>query len=131
MILGNTIDPNSLLEKDRRDQVHALNSSLDQLPLRITQIHEWVHSNVTVPTIYFFHCEAGADRTGEIAGSYVMQYKNLTAKQAYDWDNVIASRNIEEWSKNAILYYCWWLTYELGYSSYLGCDSVTDAVQII
>ena len=111
--------------------MHGLNSSVDQLPLRITQLHEWLHSNVTVPTVYFFHCEAGSDRTGEIAGSYVMKYKNITAPQAYAWDNEIAMRNIVVWSKNSMIYFCWWLTYELGYSN-LGCDAVTDGfAQII
>jgi protein-tyrosine phosphatase len=120
------VNPNWLSEVERRKEVKELNlTSPDQLPWRIPEIHSWVHgdssANRTQPTIIFFHCEAGSDRTGEVAGSYAMHFLNQTFEEVYNWDTEVAGRKIEVWSENALLYYCWFLTYELGLTG-LGCD---------
>ncbi len=70
-IVGSVVSPNWLSEEERRKEVAALNTSFDDLPLKIPLLHSWVYPEqevngtpVAVPTIIFFHCEAGSDRTG-------------------------------------------------------------------
>jgi hypothetical protein len=91
-IVGSLVSPNWLSEAERIKEVAALNVSIDDMPSLIPKIRNAVFSDVppTIPTIIFFHCEAGSDRTGQVAGSYMMQYHGYTAKQAYEWDNEVA-----------------------------------------
>ena len=110
-----------------------MNSSVDNLPNFIPRIRNTVFNEVppTTPTLIFFHCEAGADRTGQVAASYMMQYHGFTAKQAFEWDNEVAGRNIAQMSQNGMLFYCWWLTYQQGFKN-LDCMnySSTSGVEI-
>jgi hypothetical protein len=99
-IVGSLISPNVLSESERMKEVAALNTSIDNLPTFIPRIRSTVFNDVapTTPTFVFFHCEAGSDRTGQVAGSYMMHYKGYTAQQAYLWDNEVAGRNIVTFS---------------------------------
>ena len=95
-IVGSIISPNMLSEAERIKEVAALNISIDNLPTLIPKIRSTLSNSVppTTPTFLFFHCEAGSDRTGQVAGSYMMQYKGYTARQAFEWDNEVAGRTI-------------------------------------
>ena len=64
-IVGSLADPNWLSEAERKNEVLALNTSYDDLPHRVPQLHSWLHEPISEePTAYFFHCEGGSDRTG-------------------------------------------------------------------
>ena len=130
-IVGSLVSPNWLSEAERIKEVAALNSSIDNLPSLIPKIRNAVLSDVppSKPTMIFFHCEAGSDRTGQVAGSYMMQYHGYTAKQAYEWDNEVAQRQIASMSQNGLLFYCWWLTYQQGYKN-LDCMNYSIASDI-
>ena len=130
-IVGSLVSPNWLSEAERIKEVAALNVSIDNLPSLIPKIRNAIFSDVppTTPTIIFFHCEAGSDRTGQVAGSYMMQYHGYTAKQAFEWDNEVAQRTIEQMSQNGMLFYCWWLTYQQGYKN-LDCMNITSASDV-
>jgi hypothetical protein len=106
-IVGSLVSPNWLSEGERIKEVAALNVSIDNLPSLIPKIRNAIFSDVppSTPTIIFFHCEAGSDRTGQVAGSYMMQYHGYTAKQAFEWDNEVAGRTIEQMSQNGMLFY--------------------------
>jgi len=69
-----------------------------------------------LPVVIYFHCECGCDRTGEIAGSYVMNYCGYTFQQAYSWDESIAGRWILPNHKWAMEWYCTYLQYAKGMS---------------
>jgi hypothetical protein len=75
-IVGSLISPNWLSEGERIKEVAALNNSIDNLPYKIPQLYSWIHPSEapTTPQVVIFHCEAGSDRTGQIAGSYAMAY---------------------------------------------------------
>lgn len=130
-IVGSLVSPNWLSEAERIKEVAALNVSIDNMPTLIPKIRNAVFSDVpsSIPTIIFFHCEAGSDRTGQVGGSYMMQYHGYTAKQAFEWDNEVAQRTIETMSQNGMLFYCWWLTYQQGYKN-LDCMNITSASDV-
>ena len=73
-IVGAVINPNMLSEAERMKEVAVLNTSIDNLPTMIPKIRSTLFNEVpsTIPTFLFFHCEAGSDRTGQVAGSYMM-----------------------------------------------------------
>ena len=131
-IVGSFISPNWLSESERIKEVSALNNSIDNLPFKIPLLHSWIHPSEepTTPQVVIFHCEAGSDRTGYIAGSYVMAYQkdgmNTTLAEVYAWDNEIAGRPIEVNSLYGMMFFCWWLTQIHGYNN-LGCDQTPTA----
>ena len=126
--MGAFISPNWLSEAERIKEVAGLNTSIDNLPKKIPQLYNWVHpaEPTTTPLIVFFHCEAGSDRTGHIAGSYAMAYKNKTLAEVYAWDTEVAGRPIATNSLNGLLFFCWWLTQVQGYSN-LGCETTPSS----
>ena len=76
-IVGSSINPNWLSEGERIKEVAALNSSIDNPPSKIPQLYDLIHPSEapTTPQVVMIHCEAGSDRTGQIAGSYAMAYQ--------------------------------------------------------
>ena len=77
----------------------------------------WTKSN----RAFFVHCEAGSDRTGEFSAAYVMRYKKYALAQALAWGSTVARRKIEWLSHNAVVWYCWYLTFDRGFS-HLNCS---------
>jgi len=39
--------------------------------------------NSQVPTVVFFHCSAGVDRTGFVSAAYNMKFYNMSFENAY------------------------------------------------
>lgn len=72
--------------------------------------------------VIYFHCSAGKDRTGEVAGSYYQHILGWTFEEALFFDDkaVENSRNIHVPSRNAMQWYCYYLLYS-GLST-AGCD---------
>ena len=65
-----------------------------------------------VPTVVYFHCDAGMDRTGEMYGDYQMRYSNQTYNQVYAYDNTIegaGGRQIDTVNKQALEWMCIYL----------------------
>ena len=122
-IVGSLISPNWLSEEERRKEVAGLNNSIDDLPKRIPLLHDWIHpiEEPTLPLIVFFHCEAGSDRTGAIAGSYAMSYLGKNLQEVYAWDTEVAGRPIASNLLFGMMFFCWWLTYIQGFTT-LGCE---------
>lgn len=44
------------------------------------------------PVFIYLHCYLGADRTGEMLGSYAMRHLNYSWKKANQWNQKIAER---------------------------------------
>jgi len=109
-IWGDSYSPAWLLSYLRDEWATELGSwQHDNLPGFIPELRLFLTTKQSKPVVYYFHCEVGADRTGEIAGSYVIAYKNWTLAQAVAWDVQIAGRWIlpnHEW---AIQWYCYYL----------------------
>lgn len=125
VIIGNLLDPNNMEASQVQSSMDEyIDYDPDQLVKRIGAIRSRLESATndtsTRSQVTLIHCEGGDDRTGEVSAAYVMQYKNYTLKQALQWDDSIAHRNIEFMSRNGAMWYCWYLTYRLGYTN-LNC----------
>ncbi|KAG2379397.1 hypothetical protein C9374_007536 [Naegleria lovaniensis] len=137
-ILGALVNATDLPDWLRKEL--ALNEAKwdveDQLLSRVPQLHAWVwekesiHSNHHhhddnlfkyyvdgTPIVFYMHCEAGMDRTGEVSGAYYLKYFKWTFLQTLNYDY-----NIEEkprpigWAnQNALNWFCWHLFYTEGY----------------
>nr|CAG4712515.1 unnamed protein product [Naegleria fowleri] len=105
----------------------------DQLLSRVPQLHAWIwekdsiHSALSnglfnsytegTPIVFYMHCEAGMDRTGEVAGAYYLKYFKWTFIQTLTYDYHIEEhpRPIEWANQNALNWFCWHLFYTEGY----------------
>jgi len=87
----------------------------DNLPKFIQTLHTLLYTPgpKNLPVVIYFHCECGCDRTGEVAGSYAMQYLNMTFYDAYAWDQSIAGRWILPNNEWAMEWYCSYLQYAM------------------
>ena len=116
-VIGHPLNPSSLSSSFRKKM--ALYTSdwdiKDQLVPRVEQLHKWVHSYAAAPTVYYMHCEAGVDRTGEVSGAYYMKYLKWSFLKALQYDYDISPRPISKWNQNAMDWYCWWMYYTVGY----------------
>jgi len=88
----------------------------DDLPALIPSLRQVLYSPgpQNLPVVIYFHCECGCDRTGEIAGSYMMTYMNYTYTESYNWDQSIAGRWILPNHNWAMEWYCCYLRYSKG-----------------
>ena len=123
-IFGSKIDINTLNDTGRRDLIaNYSNVPNDKLFERIPYIHRMVHPDFPpeTPTAYLFHCSQGVYRAGEVAGSYVMTYQNKAMMEVYAWDQEVSERDITLENQYGLKEYCWFLTYENGYT-YLKCE---------
>lgn len=62
-----------------------------------------------LPLVVYIHCEAGKDRTGEIAASYEMKYLARSYSDAYTNAKRIAKRDISGFSRNELQWYAYFL----------------------
>jgi len=115
-------------------QSYALNLTNwqpDDLPAYIHHIRNLLEtggdnpSPEKIPTVVYFHCECGCDRTGEIAGSYAMRYLNFTFVEANTWDQKVAGRWILPNHKNGMEWYCEYLYFAKNFSKVIPCNTLT------
>jgi len=52
----------------------AIQGDADHLPERLTALHAMLTNTTGPPTVFYVHCNAGCDRTGEFIGAYAMSY---------------------------------------------------------
>lgn len=61
----------------------------DQMPEKTVQIREILELGVVginVPIVVYVHCGHGQDRTGEMAGSYELQYLTWSFQQIWSYN---------------------------------------------
>eukprot|EP00005_Dracoamoeba_jomungandri_P006459 CAMPEP_0174261262 /NCGR_PEP_ID=MMETSP0439-20130205/11331_1 /TAXON_ID=0 /ORGANISM="Stereomyxa ramosa, Strain Chinc5" /LENGTH=246 /DNA_ID=CAMNT_0015345715 /DNA_START=14 /DNA_END=754 /DNA_ORIENTATION=- len=114
--IGALVNPNHLDEDVRKPLAESLNSWMipDKIPDKMSMIKQLLTTEKGPsgrPIVYYIHCEAGEDRTGEMSGSYYMKWLNWTFHQALDYDNHVEDRKIKWESKNALQWYCYYLYY--------------------
>ena len=88
--------------------------SFDRLPERIPAIHKLLTQDSPTPRVVLLHCIAGDDRTGEVAGSYVMKYLGAPSfEDVLYWDDRIAHGSNTSFillhHAYAMEWYCFWL----------------------
>ncbi len=62
-----------------------------------------------LPLVLYIHCEAGKDRTGEIAAAYAMKYQHASYADAYANGKRIAKRDLGKYSRNELQWYAYFL----------------------
>ena len=80
--------------------------ALDHLPDRLTTIRQWLATPTPKPTVFFWHCEAGCDRTGEMSAAYYMTYQGYNVTGAFAKDTLDCGRPPNYFSAGAIEWYC-------------------------
>ena len=83
----------------------AIQGHADYLPERLAAVHASLTNTSGPPTIFYAHCNAGCDRTGEFFGAYAMSYLgyNVTTamgeacKQCGRCPNYYATNSIGWW----------------------------------
>jgi len=120
-VLGDIDDPSFWPDFIVDDLAESLASwQDDDLPDYIPSINALLNTPNDQPTVIYFHCECGCDRTGEIGASYAMKYRNYTYPQAIQWDEDIAGRIILPNHQFAVHWYCYYLLLVEGYD-WLDC----------
>lgn len=56
----------------------------DKLEFFVNTIREKMIKKKVKPTVYYFHCSHGIDRTGMMSGAYKLKYLNKSFKQVVD-----------------------------------------------
>lgn len=118
-LVGNVVSPGDVAETER----HALIDNgtiweVDHIPKRIAQLNQWLDfpTNVTLPHVYYVHCSAGCDRTGELVGSYRIKYMLPTvpftnASGMFWLDTTECGRSPNYYSTTALMWYCFTYQY--------------------
>jgi len=78
----------------------------DQLPTRLPLLWANLTTKFSVPQIYYVHCTAGCDRTGEFIGSYRMQFHGANTTDMYARDTSECGRSPNYFATNALMWYC-------------------------
>lgn len=115
-IVGNLENPHKISESLLKELAVTLGEwQLDKLAHRVPALNAMLNYNFTRPAAIVVHCEAGVDRTGEVSGSYYMEFLKWTYTQALTFDYSVAPRAIEPPSEHALDFYCWYLHYTKGF----------------
>eukprot|EP00759_Apiculatamorpha_spiralis_P018587 PhF_6_TR24950/c2_g1_i2/m.34338 len=119
-IIGNLVNPVNLSASVIKSTLPFIDKDdFDRLSRRIPQLHSWMNTPPTDSSanVYLLHCQCGCDRTGEVAGSYAMQYLGWSANRTVTYDDSIPQRPIAPMNFNNLLWYCYHLQFELNYTT--------------
>ena len=123
-IVGNLINPSLFPEWMLKLALKVYEHfNWDELPKFVPRLRHHLLTQNDKSHVYFIHCESGSDRTGEVAAAYEMMYMNYTGPQANKQNIGIAGRYLRIMSVNGMRWWCWWLTYEKGYTD-LDCEGI-------
>jgi hypothetical protein len=90
---------------------------IDEIPKRVVLMRTMLATKGAKPIVIYVHCEAGCDRTGELAGAYAMLYNapHVTPTplpvEVYAQDHCSAGRYPNYFSTSALQWYCYYLKY--------------------
>lgn len=108
-VYGSLTSPNDYPKKVRR-QLEKI-PTLSNTDVLLENIHSLLQSRQLngVPLVLYIHCEAGKDRTGEIAAAYAMKYQQSSYADAYANAKRIAKRDLGKNSRNELQWYAYFL----------------------
>jgi hypothetical protein len=108
-VYGSLTSPNdySTEERKRLEKIPTL-SSTDVL---LENIQSLLLANQLngLPLVLYIHCEAGMDRTGEVAAAYAMKYLGSSYADAYANAKRVARRELRSVSRNELQWYAYYL----------------------
>jgi len=112
-IIGETTNPFDI--KNQTELIEKAktfgNWSRDALPSFVEEIRRTVVTKTDPATVALVHCICGCDRTGEVVGSYYMQYMGMSLHDAHELDKQIAGREITRENYQALYWQCFYLKY--------------------
>jgi len=112
-ILGEKTSPFSI--KTQTDLINKAKTfdkwSADKLPAFVEELHAAITNRTSTPNVVLFHCMCGCDRTGEVAGSYYMQYQGLSLHDAHAKCKAIAGGELDKPNYQAMYWQCFYLKY--------------------
>jgi len=121
-IYGDLTSPQIYPQSYVEEEAKTLSSwSMDDLPDFIASLYTLLSTPGNSSTLIYFHCACGCDRTGEVAGSYMMRYKNYSFPKADAWDDEVAGRWILPNHRFAMEWYCEYLYYALNFNTVTPC----------
>jgi hypothetical protein len=93
----------------------------DRLVERVEQLRAMLVTPQQLPQVIYFHCDCGCDRTGQLAGSYMMRYHGSSwdAVVAHNW--AVAGRPQTCPTHRQMQWYCVYLNRFLGFNSTGNC----------
>jgi len=121
-LMGMCMSPVGIPDSVRAPMAAELNNwTWDKLPNMANLLRTYIETPRDIPTVIYIHCEAGKDRTGEISGSYYLQYLKWTFNETVQYNyNSPPPRQIAPDMLNGLQWFCYYLQYQMGYN--LDCD---------
>merc|ERR1719305_915343 len=112
-LLTDLIGPCLVSESKRIKEATDGHWDLDDLPAKVPVLRSILHTPGAdnIPTVLYVHCEAGVDRTGELCGSYVMEYQGQSFAEVLKFDDSVEPRPISFEAENGLE---WYAAYVLG-----------------
>lgn len=114
-LVGQLLPPKDFSSAEQKDLAAADSAlwAIDQLPSRLTTLAAALNTSYAVPRVFYIHCEAGCDRTGEFSASWYMNYgflgQRLTQPQAVALDTTDCGRLPYNVSVYGAQWYCVYL----------------------
>jgi hypothetical protein len=91
----------------------------DKLNYLLNMINLLLKTKTSQSTVILVHCLEGVDRTGEVIGSYLMQYQKKTFAQVLDRDKKIKNGKLPKRKNlNALIWYCLYLNFKYNKSNH-------------
>jgi len=89
----------------------GLDQASDTLITRTAWLRKMMTSAPSTPTVYYYHCECGCDRTGEMTAAYRMRYLGKNFTQVMMDDVSLVGRTLDYENQVASQWFCEWLFY--------------------
>jgi hypothetical protein len=112
--LAGLLPPSFYPEDKRREMANSTVWLVDKIPDRVQEIHQMLITQQSRPTVIVFHCSAGCDRTGEVAGSYRMQYTTPNVTTMYKLNCDECGRPPNYFGTTGLEWYCFYNEYRFG-----------------
>jgi hypothetical protein len=112
--LAGLLPPSWYTEQKRREMANSTVWLVDKIPDRVQDIRNLLLQQSSRPTVIDFHCSAGCDRTGEVAGCYRMQYTLPNVTAMYNLNCNECGRPPNYFSTTAQEWYCYYEQYRFG-----------------
>eukprot|EP00762_Andalucia_godoyi_P000263 ANDGO_03211.mRNA.1 hypothetical protein DICPUDRAFT_155043 len=114
---GSASCPNQYSATDQEAKARTFSDwDLDLLHNRTQQMYDMLHATTSdTPTVLYWHCEHGMDRSGEMGIAYQMRYLGWSWTKAKQYADHVGNRPIQRENACNAQWYCLFLQYALGF----------------
>ena len=93
----------------------------DRLVERVVALRAMLAAQMSLPQVIYFHCDCGCDRTGQLAGGYMMRYHGSSWDLAVAYNRAVAGRPQTCPTHRQMQWYCVYLNLALGLATTGNC----------